>query len=563
VTRVLMRILIAAFCASWTPISQAARADDCPRPYMGSEVLPPPDLYSSNGKLTVDLHYKMVQTNLGPNLCFQTPEGLQSPTLHVRPGDVVTINLANDLPPAPGGPSMIFSNDTLVCGATTMYLTSVNMHFHGLNVAPKCHGDEVIHTLVNSGQSFTYKMKIPLNEPPGLYWYHPHVHGIASASVQGGASGAIIVEGIENIQPAVAGLPQRLIIIRDLFSPGDAGSSRHTVRPKDPNKKPDAGPQPSWDVSVNYVPIHWPGYQPAIIKMVSGAREFWRVANASANTILDLQLVYDGKPQIMQVVGLDGVPTGSQEGKAQGSIFRDTHILLPPAGRAEFIIDGPAASVALPRLVTRAIDGGPDSDSNPARPLAQIAVANSAPHLARIPERSAPPHKQRFADLANAHVTGTRKLFFSEHPAARKFGPDVPTDFFVTVDGQTETLFDPNNPPAITTTKGSVEDWTIENHSAEVHEFHMHQIHFLVLDVNGRHVRAKERQFRDTVQVPYWTGTGPYPSVKVRMDFRGAVAGDFVYHCHILEHEDGGMMAIIRLLPPGATPTHRARKGWR
>ena len=132
-------------------------------------------------------------------------------------------------------------------------------------------------------------------------------------------------------------------------------------------------------------------------------------------------------------------------------------------------------------------------------------------------------------------------------------------DFFITVDGQTETLFDPNNPPAITTTKGSVEDWTIENRTAEVHEFHMHQIHFLVLDVNGKRVPPKERQFRDTVQVPYWTGSGPYPSVKVRMDFRGAVAGDFVYHCHILEHEDGGMMAIIRLLPPAAKPKHPAR----
>lgn len=53
----------------------------------------------------------------------------------------------------------------------------------------------------------------------------------------------------------------------------------------------------------------------------------------------------------------------------------------------------------------------------------------------------------------------------------------------------------------------------------------------------------------DTIQVPYWTGSGPYPSVTVRMDFRGPDVGDFVYHCHILGHEDGGMMAIIRVLP--------------
>src|SRR6185437_4181460 len=177
--------------------------------------------------------------------------------------------------------------------------------------------------------------------------------------------------------------------------------------------------------------------------------------------------------------------TGSQDGTSQGTLYTDTHILLPPAGRAEFIVTGPAAGVANAQLVTRAIEGGPDSDSNPARPLAQIQLTTKAPHLARIPQQTGPANKQRFADLENAHVDTTRTLYFSERPAARKFGPDIPMDFFITVDGQTETLFDPNNPPAITTTKGSVEDWTIENRTAEVHEFHIHQIHFLVQEVNG------------------------------------------------------------------------------
>jgi FtsP/CotA-like multicopper oxidase with cupredoxin domain len=117
------------------------------------------------------------------------------------------------------------------------------------------------------------------------------------------------------------------------------------------------------------------------------------------------------------------------------------------------------------------------------------------------------------------------------------------------VEGQFAHLYDPNNPPDITTTRGAVEDWTIENRSNEVHEFHMHQIHFLLLEENGVPVPKEKRQFYDTIQVPYWDGVGKYPSVKVRMDFRGPTIGDFVYHCHILDHEDGGMMAIIRVLP--------------
>jgi FtsP/CotA-like multicopper oxidase with cupredoxin domain len=70
--------------------------------------------------------------------------------------------------------------------------------------------------------------------------------------------------------------------------------------------------------------------------------------------------------------------------------------------------------------------------------------------------------------------------------------------------------------------------------SAENHEFQMHQIHFLVLEQNGRSVG--KGQYLDTVQVSYWSEAGPYPSVKVRMNFRGPVVGDFVYHCHILGH---------------------------
>jgi FtsP/CotA-like multicopper oxidase with cupredoxin domain len=101
-----------------------------------------------------------------------------------------------------------------------------------------------------------------------------------------------------------------------------------------------------------------------------------------------------------------------------------------------------------------------------------------------------------------------------------------------------------------------VEDWTIENHTQEVHEFHMHQIHFQVIAVNGVPVPRDQRQWYDTYQVDYYSGTGKFPSITVRMDFRGADIGEFVYHCHILDHEDGGMMANILVLPKGGGGKH-------
>ena len=203
---------------------------------------------------------------------------------------------------------------------------------------------------------------------------------------------------------------------------------------------------------------------------------------------------------------------------------------------------------------------GPDGDLDPARPLAQISW--SAPTAAsnagaasglegavdgfRMPQVSGAPGPQRFEGLATAKVTAKRKLYFSETSPSRMQEPT----FFITVDGATPVAFSPDNPPAITTTQGSVEDWTVENRSLErVTNFTSIRSTSCCWRAMVSPFPPAQRQYLDMVNVPFWKGKGPYPSVKVRMDFRGPDIGDFVYHCHILEHEDNGMMAIIRVLP--------------
>jgi FtsP/CotA-like multicopper oxidase with cupredoxin domain len=518
------------------PLSATARdKNPCVRPAAGSPVSPPPDLFSVNGVLSLSFdYYTSVDSADRTLFCFVTPDGLESPTLHLSPGDRLDLSVTNLNPaPPPGSPTEAVSNSTNRCGDSTMTITSLNVHYHGTNTSPTCHSDEVIHTIVNSGETFKYSVQFPANEPPGLYWYHPHVHGIAEAAVQGGASGAIIVEGIENVQPAVAGLPERVLIIRDQTIPGGPTPG---------------GTVPSWDVSLNYVPILYPNFTPAVIQMKPGQQEFWRVVNAAADTIIDLQLQYDSVAQPLQVVALDGVPTGSQDGTRQGKLVTQTDILLAPAARAEFIVTGPSAAVKAATFLTLDVNTGPGGDSDPTRPLAYIKTTASPPPLPVIPAPSQPPTRQLFEGLAAAPVTANRTLYFSE-VLSDPTNPASPTNFFITVDGATPVLFDPNNPPAIVTRQGAVEDWTIQNRAQENHEFHMHQIHFLLLQQNGVPVPAEQRQFLDMIQIPFWTGMGPYPSVTVRMDFRGMDTGDFVYHCHILGHEDFGMMAIIRVLP--------------
>jgi FtsP/CotA-like multicopper oxidase with cupredoxin domain len=145
----------------------------------------------------------------------------------------------------------------------------------------------------------------------------------------------------------------------------------------------------------------------------------------------------------------------------------------------------------------------------------------------------------------------TRTLYFTERPHDPN-DPKSPTDFYLTVDGQEPKLFDPGDmEPNIVVQQGDVEDWIIENRTQELHAFHIHQIHFMLVDWNG--VPLDEPFLRDTINVAYWDGkTRPYPSVKLRMDFRDPnTVGTFVYHCHLLEHEDGGMMGVIRVVPKG------------
>jgi FtsP/CotA-like multicopper oxidase with cupredoxin domain len=533
------RYLTAAVLVASALLPASAFADDvCPRPAPGGDVPRPPDITSENGRIDVSMTYNTTVDKLGRTLfCFTTSDGMQSPTLHVNPGDTIHIHLTNLVPDVPGAPRMPLPNPMEACGAAEMTPSSINMHFHGTNTSPTCHSDEVIRTLINSGESFDYALHIPKDEPPGLYWYHPHVHGISSAALQGGATGAIEVEGIANVQPAVAGLPERYLVLRDqrLGSQSNTGT--------DPDK-----PIPNWDVSVNYVPINYGRYVPSVIRMQSGAPEFWRVVNAGANTIFDLELTYDGVAQPLKIVAFDGVPTGSKDGRRQGSIVMQNDALLPPSARVEFIVDPPPPGTEVALLQTEAIDGGPDSDSNPARPLARIVTQAAPISLPRMAAPKGQAARMRFDDLATAKVTETRKLYFSERrpPGPRELENTV---FFITVDGQKETPYDPDNPPAITTTRGAVEEWTIENRSAEVHEFHMHQIHFLVEAVDGVPIPRKQQQLYDVFQIPYWTGRGAFPSITVKMDFRGPTVGDFVYHCHILDHEDMGMMAIIRVLP--------------
>jgi FtsP/CotA-like multicopper oxidase with cupredoxin domain len=631
---------LTAFAQTTATASSAAAAvppvaNPCPRFTAGSVIHQPPALFSQNGVLNVRFSYQTTTDSFGRQLfCFMTPNGLENPTLHVNPGDTLNITVTNNTPSTEIGDQTNESDEPFNapnCGDTTFELKAVapsttppatsgmtagsmNIHYHGTNVTPACHGDNVVKTLINPGSTFQYSIQFPTNEPPGLYWYHPHVHMLAEAAVYGGAEGALVVDGINNVQPAVANLRHRVIVIRDQqFTDPTLSEANSGV-----GNAVDGG-VPQRDLSVNYVPLNSTfnsatntmSYTPALIHMEPGEQQFWRVCNCTSDAPLDLQVRFDGVPQTIRLVGIDAVPVNSQDGTQPGSLIPVTHFRIPPASRVEFLVNAPPSSVHLAQLVAQFIYSGPLGDTLPTRPLLTMHLVSSPDGDEPLQDDRVPAYtalntnQQRFGDIDSVTPALTRTVFFEEVEDGSQFF--INASGCVTASGaqcpiqpyNIDTPFDNNHPPAIITTQGTVEKWIVQNHARENHELHQHQIHFKVLsqdnfDANCIPVGGTgncgtqpsqtcqtcapgiDKQFLDMIEIPYCGGaaagldknghvTNPpsppacvdangnpspaYPQVELLMDFRGPVVGDFVFHCHILGHEDLGMMAIEHVNP--------------
>jgi FtsP/CotA-like multicopper oxidase with cupredoxin domain len=554
---------VESFAAFTAPA--AATANPCIQLAPGAPIAAPPSISSVNGTLEVNFSFATgTDSNGQTRFCYINPDtGDQAPTLRVNPGDQLIIHFTNAISsgsaaakaaaamPAMAMPGMTMITDpaaaaaaTAECALQTMTAVSTNLHFHGMNVSPACHQDEVIKTVIQPGQEFDYTVQIPANEPSGMYWYHPHPHGFSENQLLGGATGAIIVEGIQNFNSVVSGLPERIFVIRD--------------QPVQSAETGVAG-VPSHDISLNGVPVIFPNYNPGVLQVPASApgahvHEFWRVANTSSDTLINLEYMVAGAPQPLQVVAIDGVPL--TDGSGNPITNSTTSVLLPTGARAEFILTMPLASQTAQLVATAWNNGNIGStqlDYDPARPLANIVasastsdgglpIASAVP--ARIPEvtRSSPP--LRFNALNTAAPTVQRSLTFT----ANLVSPANNSQFFITVAGQTPAVFNAANPPNIVTRIGTVEQWTVANNTPMDHAFHIHQIHFRVLAIDGAPVTDYTEH--DTIDIPHSSG-GVVHNVSLLMDFTDPdIAGTFVYHCHILNHEDRGMMGSIQVLPP-------------
>jgi FtsP/CotA-like multicopper oxidase with cupredoxin domain len=462
----------------------------------------PPELRAEGGVVAASLD-AVLDARGGPAFAYAGSIGV-APTLRAHPGDTIRLALHNALPP--GG----------------MH-AGVNIHFHGLTVSPNAPGDDSIGTIARPGQTVRYIVKIPAGQEPGLYWYHPHVHGTTFEQVAAGMSGAIVIEGIERRFPALAGMREQILMIRDV--PVRAHSMQAGSAPvvDDDNEGGDpCRPDPEFRTEVD-------GAARPFITIRAGERQFFRVVNASAQRYFDLSI-----PGVsLQLVALDGVALQAYPGAA--AVRAVSHVTVPPAGRAEFVVTGPRRRAV---LRSGCVDSGPAGDAQPAAELADLGDPQ-APDAG--PYQPEPPPQ-------TLHAAGAQRDEPLPEPARRRTLRLTEDARHFFINGRT---YDPAGRPAIVARAGTAEVWTILNDTEEVHAFHVHQVHFAVESIDGK--APAYRAWLDVVSVPsrihHYGGSTTPGSVTLLVDFRNPVIrGVFLYHCHILDHEDRGMMAKIAVL---------------
>ncbi|MGA9565303.1 MAG: multicopper oxidase domain-containing protein, partial [Candidatus Korobacteraceae bacterium] len=233
-------------------------------------------------------------------------------------------------------------------------MNMTNLHFHGLHVSPDAPQDDVITMMAMPGHSLHYVVNVPLDQPPGLYWYHTHPHGESYQQDLDGMSGAIVIGGIERYVPELRRMRERILVLRDQVIGRNYTNTFEILRRVELSTQPcsTASEAPERVFTVN-------GALRPQIAILPGERQFWRIVNASPDLYADLQV----DAQQLEIVALDGMPLAFHDPAHPTKLA--SHILVPPAGRVEAIVTGPRPGIRA-SLRTRCFDTGPDGDLNPA-----------------------------------------------------------------------------------------------------------------------------------------------------------------------------------------------------
>ncbi|WP_161965467.1 multicopper oxidase family protein [Rhodococcus sp. P1Y] len=370
-----------------------------------------------------------------------------------------------------------------------------NLHTHGFHVSPKAPSDDVL-LAIEPGDTFDYAYDLPADHSAGTFWYHSHQHTISDTQVFGGLFGALIVRGELDDLPGVRGRPERLLVLSQTqiedgeMVPGDKSSN---------------------DLQQTLVNGT---YQPTT-DIAPGEIQRWRLINASS---LFLRLQLDGHP--MHVIAIDG--------DALTSVTAKDVVEIVPGGRADVLIEGANTGTYQLRSLSWEEFGPFYSSMVPAAmPLLNLESTGETQDSEPIPTALLP-----FDDLRDAVIDRRREFVFEE---LEPRGTGDMGHFMYYING---VMFD-HHVVNETMILGDTEEWHFVNRTYEPHPVHIHVNDFQVVAVNDEPV--DEQHYRDTAMLP------PFGSLTIRHRFED-FTGQFVMHCHILFHEDHGMMQLLEVV---------------
>lgn len=548
----------------------------------------PQALQSVNGRLDVSLSVSYLDASIGTanpavtqNVSLRAygisggQAVITGPTLMVNAGDTLRIKLNNSLP---SNPPIKPLNPSYLG-----YPNNTNMHTHGLHVypgiiGPSLYGDYVVDGLgqgVAPGENRQYQYEIPSNHPAGPFWYHPHLHGATAMQVASFMSGALMVRGPVDSDPEMAAATELIFMFQAPYYSGN-GNKTYGVAAGLLESFSQVADNPSAGS-----PVLINGVRRPRIVMQSGEVQRWRFINTQIFNPLNLSL----DSHTLHRYTIDGYPRAFYQNFASG-----TGIKLDAGARSSVIVQaGTPGTYYLRTLSVSASALGvvPEdilaeivvvAPSNPMRiPAEPLTVTDFLAPIteAELAENGGMKRNIIFRAISNALLNtslppAAAKLSpITEAPASGLLSPgselrdwvyntdltSVMNTVFSVGSAATTASTAPVTPTATTNPNqyypfqsassitqtvplNSVEEWTVYNMNSVGHPFHIHVNPMYVIKINGLPV------------TPFWCDTlalpvGGTPSIPTSITFRSRFKdfrGPYVMHCHMLVHEDLGMM---------------------
>ena len=379
--------------------------------------------------------------------------------------------------------------DVLEVRLTNRLPEATAIHWHGLRVPAAMDGTEMVQRPVAPGETFTYRFRLP---DAGTFWYHPHLN--ETVQLERGLYGAIVVRGPEEIRLDA----ERVLVFDDVQL-----DTKAQIKPPGWWLESHNGREGSTRL-VN-------GRQEPELTMAAGQIERWRIVNAASARYIRLSL--GGRP--FSLLGTDGGLIASP--------ITMSEVLLAPADRVEIAV-GPFAEGETLSIESLGYQRGKIGGKPKAELFGRLRVGPAARSSAAMPNLL-----RHVEPLVTGPITPTREVHLG-WKLSRKHGVAF------TINRESHHRGEPCE-------VGELQVWDIVNDSPVDHPFHLHGFFFQVLEVNGR--PPEFLSWEDTVNVP---GRGRVRIAWLPDDREG----EWMYHCHILEHHAAGMMAhfdVVRSAP--------------